>query len=269
MDRIDGAGKWGWQVRHGLHGVVILALTGLTGLGGIAWGLALGYRSAKAGRGMAGFLSAFMLGYGLLLGGAQLAAPWLGRVPLPCGGEVLRMQSAFYCVTMRNFVTPELRDVARDTAVAMARDFPGTVTLALDGGYPLDWLPMFPHLSHDDGEKLDLAFYYMGPEGAYQPGRTASPLGYFAFETVDESDACPPEAMTLRWRMAWFRPLLRDLRLEPERTAALVRLLLADSRVGKVFVEPPLAKRLGLSDGKLRFQGCRAARHDDHIHLQL
>ena len=42
MDRIDGAGKWGWQVRHGLHGVVILALTGLTGLGGIAWGLALG-----------------------------------------------------------------------------------------------------------------------------------------------------------------------------------------------------------------------------------
>ncbi len=26
---------------------------------------------------------------------------------------------------------------------------------------------------------------------------------------------------------------------------------------------------LNLDNGKLRFQGCRATRHDDHIHLQL
>jgi hypothetical protein len=39
--------------------------------------------------------------------------------------------------------------------------------------------------------------------------------------------------------------------------------------VAKIFVEPPLAAQLGLSDPKIRFQGCRAARHDDHIHIQL
>ena len=82
------------------------------------------------------FLATFSLGFGLLAGARRRwRRPVTGRVPLPCAGEVLRMQSAFYCVTMRNFVTPEMRDVARDTAVAMARDYPGTVTLALDGGF--------------------------------------------------------------------------------------------------------------------------------------
>ena len=218
---------------------------------------------------MTGLLATFGLIFGLLSGGAQVVAPHLGRVPLPCGGEVLRMQSAFYCVTLRNFVTPEMRDVARDTAAAMARDYPGTVTLALDGGFPVGWLPMWPHLSHGDGEKLDLAFYYSDDEGEYLPGRTASPIGYFAFEALEGAQACPEKPMSLRWRMGWFQPLVRDLRLEPGRTAAVVRLLLADPRVGKVFVEPPLAERLGLSGVKLRFQGCNAARHDDHVHLQL
>ncbi len=101
------------------------------------------------------------------------------------------------------------------------------------------------------------------------PGRTASPLGYFAFERVGE-EQCPPAFPTLRWDMGWFQPFIRkDLAVEPTRTASLIRILLADPRVGKIFVEPPLAASLGLSGDKLRFQGCRAARHDDHIHIQL
>jgi murein endopeptidase len=53
------------------------------------------------------------------------------------------------------------------------------------------------------------------------------------------------------------------------RIAALINLFTADPRVIKIFVEPPLATRFNLSDPKIRFQGCRAARHDDHIHIQL
>ncbi len=37
----------------------------------------------------------------------------------------------------------------------------------------------------------------------------------------------------------------------------------------KVLLEPHLVRRLGLSSPLLRFQGCRAARHDDHLHLQI
>ena len=59
---------------------------------------------------------------------------------------------------MRNFVVPELRAVAEGAADRLADEYPGTVTLALDGGFPFAGLPLLRHLSHDDGEKLDLAF---------------------------------------------------------------------------------------------------------------
>ncbi len=144
------------------------------------------------------------------------------------------------------------------------------MTLALDGGFPfLDGVPLLPHLSHDDGEKLDLAFYYQGLKGDYRQGQTRSPLGYFAFEALEAEETCPPVWLTLRWRLDWLQGVMNELEIEPRRTKALVRAMLEDPRVGKVFIEPQLAARLRLSDPKLRFQGCRAARHDDHIHLQL
>jgi hypothetical protein len=39
--------------------------------------------------------------------------------------------------------------------------------------------------------------------------------------------------------------------------------------IGKILLEPHLRDRLGLTSSKIRFQGCNAARHDDHLHLQL
>lgn len=236
---------------------LFVGLTLLTQVGGFVWLLARGR------------FWLFGVLYVAVWGLVQVAAPLAGRVALPCAEGVLRMQSVAYCVLLRNFVAPELAEVAQTAAEGVAKAHPGTLTLALDGGFPfLDGFPLIPHLSHDDGEKLDFAFYY-AMDGAYQPGRTASPIGYFAFETLDAPDPCPPTWLTMRWNMGFFRPFLRPLDLEPERTTALIRAVLADTRVSKVFVEPPLAARLGLASDRLRFQGCRAARHDDHIHIQL
>jgi hypothetical protein len=39
--------------------------------------------------------------------------------------------------------------------------------------------------------------------------------------------------------------------------------------IERIFIEPYLAARLGVSSPLLGFQGCRAARHDDHIHIQI
>lgn len=246
-------------MRFAGHGLMVVLLTVVTQLGGIAWLLGLMFRR---------WVLAFVVLYAVLWGAAQMVAPQFGRVPVPCFGQVLRMQSPVYCVLMRNFVTPDLRDVAGDAASAVATVFPGTVTLALDGSFPFgDGVTLIPHLSHDDGEKLDFAFYYTGPDG-YVPGVTASPLGYFAFERVGQ-ETCPDVWPSLRWDMGWFQPLVRDLRLEPDRTRLLLLRFVQDARVSRVFVEPPLAQRLGVAADKLRFQGCRAARHDDHIHIQL
>ncbi|WP_425073241.1 hypothetical protein [Sagittula sp. S175] len=247
------------MLRWAGHLAVVLALTALTQLGGLAWIGAVLMRRRWL----------FVVFYALLWGAAWVAAPMAGRVALPCTGDVLRMQSPVYCVAMRNFVTPEMALVAQGAAEAVARQYPGTVTLALDGGLPfLDGFPLLPHLSHDDGEKLDLAFYYA--DEAYAPGRSRSPIGYFAFEALD-APVCPPAWLTLRWDLRWLQPLwsASDLQVEEARTVALIHALETDARVAKIFVEPPLLQRWGLAGPKLRFQGCRAARHDDHVHVQL
>jgi len=45
--------------------------------------------------------------------------------------------------------------------------------------------------------------------------------------------------------------------------------ILQQPNLGKVFVEPHLKTRMKLVDSKIRFHGCGAVRHDDHIHIQL
>ena len=241
--------------------VVVLVLTALTQLGGVLWLVSRWTRRP---------ILAFVLLYIAAWTVVQSVAPLSGRVALPCFGETMRAQSPLYCVLMRNFVTPEVKAVAEVAAQRLAAEFPGTVTLTLDGGFPfVTGFPLLPHLSHDDGKKLDFALFYSDPEGNYAPRRTRAALGYFAFEALGAEETCPNVWLTLRWRFEWLQPWMRDLILEPGRTAALARALLADPRVGKMFIEPALAARLRIADPKLRFQGCRAARHDDHIHIQL
>ncbi len=245
-------------MRAALHLTLILLLTALTQIGGLAWLAALVFRRR---------LLAFTLAYAALWGAAYVTAPLFGREPLPCFGTPLRSQSVLYCVLNRHYVAPDLRLLAEDLARDMDARFPGTVTLTLDGGFPFGRLPLLPHLSHRDGRKLDLAFWYEDPGGTYLPGKTRSPVGYFAFEQGPTD--CPAASPTLRWDLEWLQPLFPDRRLDEARTRAALEILIADPRVFRMFVEPHLVRRLGLASPKLRFQGCRAARHDDHIHIEL
>ncbi|WP_422078467.1 hypothetical protein [Vannielia sp.] len=241
-----------------LHAALALLLTALTFTGGLAWLLSRAFRR-RPHRWLA-----FAALYLALSAALWFTAPLLGRQPVPCWGEPLRAK-AIYCAMNRTYVVPEMKAVLTDLATAMAKAHPGTLTLMLDGSFPATGLPLLPHLSHHDGEKADLAFWYRGPSG-YSPGRTRAPLGYFAFEPGPSQ--CPHAFPTLRWNLAWLQPLWRDMALDGARLREALRLLQADPRVGKVFLEPHLAQAHG-AGSKTRFQGCRAARHDDHLHFQL
>ncbi|MEM8622165.1 MAG: hypothetical protein AAGG47_01445 [Pseudomonadota bacterium] len=245
------------------HGLVLLILTLATQIGGIAWLIA-----AVGGRRLPGRLTLFTLAYAALWLGATIAAPALGRQPLPClGPGPLVMQSPLYCVLNRHYARPETVAVLEEAAAAVAHAHPGTQTLILDAGFPyLDGFPMVPHLSHRDGLAADIAFWYRDDTG-FLPGRTRSPIGYFAFEAGPTD--CPPRWLTLRWDLAWLQPLWPDWQIEPARLRTALRHLTADRRVSRLLLEPHLTASLGLKHPKIRFQGCRAARHDDHIHLQL
>jgi len=207
-----------------------------------------------------------------------LAKTVSNRVPLPCTGDGnLQSQSLIYCMLNRHYVKPQLLHATRQMANAIAANFPDTTTLTLDANFPfLDGFPLLPHLSHDDGKKLDIAFKYTDQEGNYMRGKTPSPIGYWHFSrhhAGEISANCPPKWLSLRWDMHWFQPFNdHTLKLEPKRTAYAIQFLIQNSDtlgLEKVLLEPHLKQRFWVKSDRVRFQGCRAARHDDHFHFQI
>ena len=241
------------------HLIFTIFLTLLTQLGGLAWLFALCFRRR---------IFVFAVTYAALSIGALMVAPMFGREPISCISEnTFRMKSALYCALNRQYVTPELEAVLQDFSTALEHEFPETTTLVLDANFPfISGFPLLPHLSHNDGRKVDLAFFY-SDNGEFLPDVTRSPLGYFAFE--DGPTNCPDRSLSLRWDFSWLQGVWPVYQLEPKRMKMALTLLSADERVRKVFIEPHLASRFQVQSSKIRFQGCRAARHDDHIHLQL
>ncbi len=247
------------MLRITFHLTLFVFLTLLTQLGGLAWLLALFFKKRAL---------VFLIAYSTMAISSLAVAPMLGREPISCISDTpLKMQSLMYCAMNRQYVTPELKGVLLDFSENMQNEFPGTTTLVLDANFPfISGFPLLPHLSHNDGRKADLAFFYEN-QGRYLPGVTKSPIGYFAFE--DGPSNCPNNTITLRWNMAFLQEFWPDYHLEPRRMTAALGLLNDDTRVGKVFLEPHLKSSFAKSSSKIRFQGCRAARHDDHIHIQL
>lgn len=268
-------------LRIALHALIFVGLTLLTQLGGIAYAVAILSVAHVTNRAMAALcaLGLFLASYAILFFAAQQTAPLHGRVPLPCATSAsadLQIANRLICVLNRHYVRPELLAVTKALAAHMA-DKHNSVTVALDANFPfIDGFPLLPHLSHNDGRKLDLAFYYGDASGRYQRGLIPSPIGYWGFEEPQPGAAQPckgrNDLLTLRWDMAWFAPLLKPARLDRERTAAALRWLSTEGKrqgVGKILLEPHLKQTLGLNADIIRFQGCRAARHDDHIHFQM
>lgn len=241
------------------HLIIAAMLTIVTQVGGVLWLLSHFARWR---------LAAFLMSYCAVTLALPFVAPHFGRVALTCwAAGPLQMQSAFYCALNRNFMDAEMLALLEDAAETVATAYPETETLVLDAGFPfLDGFPLLPHLSHNDGGQADLAFFY-ADDGAFLPGRTRSPIGYFAFEAGATN--CPRQWLSLRWDLQPLQPLWHDHAIEPERTALLIRALAEHPSTGRLFVEPHLVESLGVAHPKIGFQGCRAARHDDHIHVQL
>ncbi len=254
------------------HLIIIILLTLLTQIGGLAWLLALLTRFV--GR----FWVMFAAFYLTLTVAAHYTAPMMGRVALPCvdaGPSQVAVLNPLFCLMNRQYVVPEMKDHADALASHMHDAYPGTRTRALDAGFPfLDGFPLLPHLSHDDGQKLDFALFYTDEAGEYQLGRARSVIGYWGFEEPQPGAPLPcgnETGLSLRWDLEWLQPYLRDWSLDQDRSGEALRWL-ANHPTGtdyRIFVEPHLALRLNASGPTIGFQGCKAARHDDHIHLQF
>lgn len=259
-----------------LHIVLIALLTVLTQTGGLIYLIALLLvRKKTRGRYVKRiliFTTLYLLATFLII---PNIAPFFGREKIR-ETENLRAHSFFYKLANRNYVKPELNKAAARIAAEFERQHRGIQMVYLDANFPfIDKFPLLPHLSHNDGKKMDVSFIYQDPNGQLTNAKK-SLSGYGVYEgpaegEFDQTAACKQKGY---WQYDFpkyltFGKINKELGLSEKATRELVITILNQDEIGKLFIEPHLKSRLQLNNNKVRFHGCRAVRHDDHIHFQL
>lgn len=207
-----------------------------------------------------------------------IARPF-GRVPMPLTlHNHVRPQNILTCLLNRHYVRPQLRQITEAVAQDMANAYPGTELNYLDGCFPfINKFPLFPHLSHNDGKKLDLSFCYIDARSGTPTNKTPSAIGYGICEEPRPGEKDQPCfcAENGYWQYNFMRHLVpqgnkKNFIFDSTRTRAEVLFFAKRENIGKIFIEPHLKTRLELAAiDKIRYHGCHAVRHDDHIHVQL
>lgn len=199
-----------------------------------------------------------------------------GRVPLPVfGNESLRPQQVFYfCLLNRHYVRPEVLASCERVAGRLSEQFTGISIHYLDANFPFfDGYPLEPHFTHRYGTTVDVALHWKdtATQAPIVGAPTALAYGYSALPKkgeVDYEERCNNWLRSLELRFCSMFNDMAEFQLDEARTGALIREFAKDKSVKKILLEPHLKTRLRLdSYDKIRFQGCKAARHDDHIHV--
>lgn len=204
-------------------------------------------------------------------------APLFGRSALPATGS-LRPLSYITILLNRHYVQSELKTQLIDASESLKGQYPDTPIRYLDANFPfISGFPLLPHLSHNDGKKVDLAFFYQDKHTGMPTENTPSFIGYGVYEAPEKEETNYPGRCRNQgyWQYSILGALVPqwkagDYRVDAKRTRALLEILMTQKETSKIFIEPHLKERWGLSNyEKIRFHGCRAVRHDDHIHLQV
>jgi hypothetical protein len=216
------------------------------------------------------FLVTYLLATFLII---PFIAPIFGREKIRNSNSI---QPVSYMTVLlnRNYVRPDVNRLLeragfdlKDTRVRIHY---------LDANFPfINKFPLLPHLSHNDGRKIDLSLIYQTPDGQISTEKK-SRSGYGVFEEpkgneVNQVYTCLssgyfqydyPKYLTLG-------KVNKSLEFSGKGTKLLVAAILKQPDVEKLFIEPHLKGRLELNSAKIRYHGCRAVRHDDHIHIQV
>ncbi len=211
----------------------------------------------------------------------SLAAKY-GRVPMQIEAserEPLQPLTLLTVLLNRHYVQPTLKTEVTRIAQELRLAHKGLVISYLDANFPFwNGFPLLPHSSHNDGRKLDIAFLYKdNSSGKTIFGESPSWMGYGVCEEPRSDEANMPALCAERgyWQYSFLRKITpqvnkKAMLFDEQLTAELIRRLARSKNINKIFLEPHLKQRLGLQNiSKIRFHGCQAVRHDDHIHIQL
>ena len=207
-------------------------------------------------------------------------AQHFGRVPMPyqSASVFVKPHNFMTVILNRHYVTPLLRQITEGVAEKVAVKYKDSVALRyLDCCFPFwNGFPLVPHLTHNDGKKIDIAFYYTKTIDNQPVSDSPSWLGYGVSEEPRAGEENQPEFCREKgeWQYSFMRRYLtpqyfkKNFKFDADKTTDMVRLFTSDNRVRFALIEPHLKNRLGFQkNNKVRIPPCIAVRHDDHIHI--
>lgn len=259
-----------------LHLTAIIVLTIITQIGGIAYLITLVILKRKTPKYRIKRFVVFALFYLITtILFVPIVAPIFGREKIK-KFEHVEARTFITDLMNRNYVRPELNISLQKIAVGLNKKHPGIKLVYLDANFPfINEFPLLPHLSHNDGKKIDISLIYEGAEGKLT-NKKPSVSGYGVYEGPNkrESDQIKRCLEKGHWQYDFPKYLTvgtihPDLVFSERATKDLILEILKQPSTGKLFIEPHLKTRLSLKNNKIRFHGCQAVRHDDHIHFQL
>ena len=174
----------------------------------------------------------------------------------------------------RNYVRPKLNNLLNQTVKKLEGT---TIEICyLDANFPfINKFPLLPHISHNDGKKIDISLIYETESGKIT-NKQKSISGYGVFENPKPNEYNQIENCLKSGHFQYDYPkyltlgkINNELVFSKKGTKKLIESILKNRNLGKLFIEPHLKIRLNLKDNRVRYQGCRSVRHDDHIHIQL
>ena len=107
----------------------------------------------------------------------------------------LKAQSFFYILANRNYVRPKLNESLTQISTNFEKQNIGIKIIYLDANFPfINGFPLLPHLSHNDGKKVDVSLIYEEPNGELT-NKKPSISGYGVYENptakeYDQNEDC-------------------------------------------------------------------------------
>lgn len=259
-----------------LHILIFAILTIVTQIGGVVYLVTVFLMKKATGKKHLKRIGVFT---GLYLLSTFLIVPYIapifGREKVK-ENEFLKAHSFFYKLANRNYVNPELNKTIEKIALEFNEQHSGIKMIYLDANFPfIDKFPLLPHLSHNDGKKIDVSLIYETPN-QHLTNKKPSVSGYGVYENPRPTEH--HQAANCKRHGYWqydfpkylsFGTINKDIKFSEKGTRELIQTILKQNNIGKIFIEPHLKTRMNLTSGKVRFHGCQAVRHDDHIHFQL
>ena len=249
------------------HLLLILLLTIVTQVGGLLWIVTLLLCKYKNWKKRYTYLILYLVCNFLVV---PPLAKHYGREQLPILNKNLKPRNFYYPLLFRNYVTPELKNILINSSEVLKKD--SIKITYLDANFPFyNGFPLLPHRSHNDGKKIDISFIYKTKNGQTTDKKPSlSGYGIYVQDKSMTTNNCIEKGY---WQYNFPRYLsfgkVNDLEFDAESTKKVIRTFLKQKDTQKIFIEPYLKTKLGLSNNKIRFHGCKAVRHDDHIHLQI